>query len=100
VIRDFAKVIAAFESDEGVSSGAMFGSRGLKTSKRVFAMEVNGRLVVKLSPERAAELRAKRLAEAFDPGHGRPMKQWVAVSRAARIDWLELARESLAFVRG
>jgi hypothetical protein len=60
---------------------------------------VKGKLVVKLSASRAGQLREAGVAEAFDPGHGRPMKQWVAVERSANIDWLDLSREALAFVR-
>ncbi len=47
-------------------------------------MEVKGKLVVKLSAERATELRDAVFAEAFDPGHGRPMKQWVAIDPTRR----------------
>ena len=100
MIRDFAKVVAALGSEPSVSRGKMFGSEGLKVGKSVFAMEVKGKLVVKLSAERAAELRDAGLAEAFDPGHGRPMKQWVAIAPRARVDWLKLAREAFEFVVG
>jgi len=100
VIRDFAKVIAALSVEPGVSKGRMFGAEGLKVGKRVFAMEVKTKLVVKVNEERAAELRAAGKAEAFEPGHGRLMKQWVAVSRDAKVDWLKLSREALDFVRG
>jgi len=98
--RDFAAVQAALSGEPGVVEGRMFGAGGLKVGKQVFAMEVRGKLVVKLSASRAAELREAGLAEAFDPGHGRPMKQWVAVERSANVDWLDLSREALAFVRG
>jgi TfoX/Sxy family transcriptional regulator of competence genes len=100
VIRDFARVVDALRGEPGVSRGKMFGSEGLKVGRSVFAMEVKGRLVVKLSAERAAELRDAGLAEAFDPGHGRPMKQWVAIAPRAKVDWLRLSREAFAFVRG
>ncbi len=100
MIRDFAKVVTALGGAPGVARGNMFGSEGLKVGKFVFAMEFKGKLVVKLSVERAAELRAAGLAEAFDPGHGRPMKQWVAVDSSSKIDWLKLSREALAFVGG
>jgi hypothetical protein len=53
-----------------------------------------------LRRDQQAELRAAGKAEAFDPGHGRPMKQWVAVSGDAKVDWLKLSREALDFVRG
>ena len=78
----------------------MFGSEGLKIGKQVFAMEVKGRLVVKVSLERASELQAARLSQPFDPGHGRLMKQWVSVDSRAKLDWLQLSREALAYVRG
>jgi len=100
VIRDFSKVVAALGSQPGVSRGKMFGSEGLKVGKQVFAMEVKGRLVVKLSSARAAELCDAALADAFDPGHGRPMKQWVAIDPGSKVDWLKLAREALDFVAG
>ena len=100
MIRDFPRVVTALASQPGVSLGKMFGSEGLKVGKSVFAMEVKGKLVVKLSAERAAELRDAGLAEAFDPGHGRPMKQWVAVEPDAKVDWLKLAREAFKFVGG
>ncbi len=99
MIRDFPQVVATLSRESGVTTGRMFGAVGLRIGKQVFAMEVEGRLVVKLSAARATELRDARLAEAFDPGHGRVMKQWVAVSPRAKADWLALAREALAFVR-
>jgi hypothetical protein len=43
-------------------------------------------------------LRDAGLAEAFDPGHGRHMKQWVAIPPRAKVDWLKLAREVFEFV--
>ncbi len=100
MIRNFAAVVATLEGERGISTGRMFGSDGLKVGTQVFAMQVKGHLVVKLRAERAEALRLKGLAEAFDPGHGRPMKQWVAVSPKARVDWVALSREALAFVRG
>lgn len=96
----FAAVVEALSAEPGVARGRMFGAEGLKAGTQVFAMAVKGRLVVKLSAERAAALRDAGLAVAFDPGHGRPMKQWVSVAPAAGVSWEALAREALAFVRG
>ena len=100
MIRDFAAVVAALGDEPAVTKGRMFGSEGLKVGKKVFAMEVRGKLVVKLSVERASALRDAGLAQPFDPGHGRPMKQWVAVGPRARVDWLLLSREALTHVAG
>ena len=38
-------------------------------------------------------------AEYFDPGHGRLMKEWVAVDRGG-ASWVDLAREAYRFVKG
>ena len=99
MIRDFGTVVAALSSERSVTKGRMFGSEGLKVERQVFAMEVKGKLVVKVGLDRASELRDAGLAQPFDPGHGRPMKQWVAVDPRAKVDWLQLSREALAYVR-
>jgi TfoX/Sxy family transcriptional regulator of competence genes len=98
--REFTSVLSALSAEPGVTTGKMFGAEGLKIQQRVFAMEVKAKLVVKLPQERAAELCASGAAEPFDPGHGRPMKQWVTVSKRANVDWLQLSREALRYVSG
>jgi hypothetical protein len=75
----------------------MFGSEGLKANGQLFAMHVRRPLDVTLSAERATELCDDGRAAPFDPGHGRLMKQWVAVA-AGSSDWVALAREAHAFV--
>ncbi len=94
---DFDAVVSAFRGDPAVSEGRMFGSTGLKVRGKVFAMEVKGRLVVKLPRERVEALLAGGEAEPFDPGHGRLMKEWVAVPPGAG-DWLSLAAEARRYV--
>lgn len=96
----FETVVSALSSEPGVSHGKMFASMGLKVGRSVFAMEVKECLVVKLPLDRAEELRKKRQATSFDPGHGRAMKQWVSVPSTSKLDWLSLAREALVYVRG
>ena len=91
----FTPIIDAFASEAAVEVSRMFGSDALKAGDKVFAMHVKGCLVVKLSASRAEELIAGGVANAFDSGHGRPMKQWVAI--AAEHEWLPLAREAFIF---
>jgi hypothetical protein len=62
-------------------------------------MEVKGKLVVKLPAGRASELANSRAAKQFDPGHGRLMKEWIEVDVNSKLDWLDLAAESLAYVK-
>jgi hypothetical protein len=65
---------------------------------RVFAMRVDGDLVLKLPPPRVAELIDSGVAAPNLVG-GRPMKEWVNLSPATERRWLALARESLEYVR-
>ena len=76
-----------------------FGATSLKTNGKIFAMLVNGRLVVKLDRRRVDELVASGLGTNFDPGHGRLQKEWLDVAPdTTDATWLDLATESEAFV--
>jgi hypothetical protein len=75
-----------------------FGSSTLRIDNKIFAMLVGDRLVVKLPRRRVDELIAAGEGERFDPGHGRLMKEWLAVAPASADRWLPLAREALRFV--
>lgn len=97
--NSFDQVLTALGGAPGVTRGRMFGADGLKFGGRVFAMEVKGRLVVKLSASRVAELVAAG-CERFDPGHGKLMREWVSVPNAGPQDWLALAREALRAAGG
>jgi TfoX/Sxy family transcriptional regulator of competence genes len=95
-LSGFAEVIDAFGGEPAVEVSRMFGSDAIKVRGKVFAMHVKDRLVVKLSGRRAEGLVAAGTATAFDPGHGRPMKQWVAIG--PEHEWVPLAREAFLFV--
>ncbi len=92
--QSFENIAAAMMDEEGIMRGRMFGAEGLKIRGKVFAMKVDGELVVKLSPARADAVVQSGEARRFDPGHGRPMKQWVSLPPNASLDWLQLAREA------
>jgi TfoX/Sxy family transcriptional regulator of competence genes len=93
----FDRIAMAYKDTPGVSTGKMFGAVGLKVNGKVFAMVVKGRLVVKLPKARVDALVRDRRAQRFDPGHGRPMKEWVSVPRGA-LPWLAVVREAYEFV--
>jgi hypothetical protein len=95
----FAPVAAAFAKDRGVGLGRMFSSSSvLNVGGKMFAMLVKGKFVAKLPRDRVADLVRSGVGEHFDPGHGRLMKEWVAVSGASE-SWVALAREAHTFVK-
>ncbi len=93
----FAAVIEAYAEGKK-EPGRKFGSNGLKVNGKLFALFTQGKLVVKLPKERVDGLVAARRGEYFDPGHGRLMKQWIAIS-STKLSWMDLAREAYEFVK-
>jgi hypothetical protein len=95
----FAPVAAAFARDRHVSRGKMFSSESvLSVNGKIFALFARDKFVAKLPRSRVDELVRAGTGERFDPGHGRLMKEWIAVG-AGRADWIALAKEAYRFVR-
>ena len=94
---NFQPIVKAFAADKNVTLGGRFGSVSLKIQDKVVAMLVKGKFVVKLPKDRVAELVATAGAEYFDPGHGRLMKEWVALA-GQQERWIALAKEARDFV--
>ncbi len=95
----FAPVVAAFARDRSVSQKRMFSSHSvLNVNGKIFAMLVKDKIVVKLPRQRVDELVGARKGGYFDPGHGRLMKEWIAVE-AGRMNWVDLATEAYRFVK-
>ncbi len=101
----FEEIVTALHGYPGVTapSGSAplkkFGSSGLRVNNKVFAMiSAKGEFVVKLPRERVNELVSAGVGEHFDPGHGRLMREWLAVDAASEERWLPLAREAMEFV--
>lgn len=97
----FALIVEALlgEPDVAPPFGTGFGASGLKVRGKIFAMlSSKGEFVVKLPKPRVDALIAVGDGERFDPGHGRLMKEWVAVEPTSDAQWLPLAREAMAFV--
>ncbi len=90
-------------AEPGVALGARrgFGGSGLWTAGRLFAFLGSAdRLVVKLPASRVEALVAAGEGERFDPGHGRRMREWLALSPQSGLDWYALALEAKWFVGG
>ena len=62
-------------------------------------MLIQGDLVLKLPRERVDGLIESGVAERFDPGHGRPMKEWATIPPEQSRRWPKLADEAFEFVR-
>lgn len=76
-----------------------FGSSGLRIHNKIFAMLVQGKLVVKLPRPRVDALIASGDGERFDPRHdGRLVKEWLSLEPTSEEEWLPLAREAMEFV--
>ena len=84
---------------DGPQSKKGFGSSALKVQNKIFAMLVEGKLVVKLPKHRVEALIASGAGERFGPRHdGRLMKEWVSVEPTSEEGWLDLSREAMKFV--
>lgn len=100
---DFDAIVSALVDDARVTLGSRgkngFGSSALQVDGKIFAMVSSaGQFVVKLPRGRVDELEAAGQGHRFDPGHGRLMKEWLALEPDSMEDRLALAREALRFV--
>ena len=86
--------------DEAIEKTRMMGSDGLKTGGKFFAMVSRGELVVKLRRERVDELVEAGAGHRFNPGHGRLMKEWIALTPADESECAAYVTEARSFVGG
>ena len=91
----WAELVADAECGS-VRRGSMFGSQGLRTGTKFFAVRWHDRLVVKLPPARLDELVAAGAGEPFEPMEGRRMNGWIVLGDD--VDWAPLTEEARAFV--
>ena len=94
-----APVADAFADVHGVSRRRMFSSENaFAVNGKIFAMLTRGCFVVKLPKERVDDLVEAGKGKRFDPGHGRLMKEWIAVEVGV-LPWVALAKEAHSYVR-
>jgi len=98
----YAALVKTFLRKPGVTQdGKGFGSTSLKVGGKIFALlSSRGEFVVKLPQRRVDDLIASGDGHRFDPGHGRQMKEWLALRPRSSHDWMRLANEALTFVAG
>ena len=81
------------------SGGSGFGRSALRWEKKIFAMLVRRRLVVKLPAPRVDALISGGDGVRFDANKGTPMKEWFSLDPASGLAWAPLAREALEFAQ-
>jgi len=79
-----------------VTQGTMFGSKGLRTGRKFFAIWWNEQLVVKLPPARLTELVEAGDGQPFEPMEGRRMNGWIVLGDSA--DCPPVVEEARAYV--
>lgn len=95
----FAPVVAAFAGNRQVIRKKMFSSENVLTVRgKIFAMFSRGKFVAKLPKERVDEFVGAGKGERFNPGHGKLMKEWVALE-TQRESWVALALEAYEFLK-
>ena len=92
--------IAEELADRGVSVAKMFGMPCYKAGGKAIAGLWGDALVFKLSPELVASTLKLKGVELFDPGMGRPMKEWVVVPTTHSRRWRGLAEAALGYAAG
>jgi hypothetical protein len=81
------------------TGGSGFGRSALRWEKKIFAMLVRGRLVLKLPAPRVDALVAGGDGVRFDANKGTPMKEWFSLDPESGLSWAPLAREALEFAQ-
>ncbi|TQJ16742.1 hypothetical protein FB475_0847 [Kribbella jejuensis] len=90
--------VAAGLEAAGVVRGSMFGMPCLKIGKKVVAGMFGDAMTFKLPPEALAKALQLDGVEQFDPGMGRPMKEWVKIPLDRSDVWPEYAADALEYV--
>ena len=99
IAPSFAPVVAAFAGNRKVIRRRMFSSENVLTVQgKIFAMFARGKFVAKLPRERVDEMVSAGKGERFNPGHGRLMKEWVALEGQEEC-WIALAHDAYEFVK-
>ena len=97
--KEYDHLVAQIEATGTAKASKMFGMPCLKNEKgKAFAGYFNGEVTFKLPPDTVQAWLRQPGAKLFDPGMGRPMKEWLQLSVDHSKHWLSLATEALEYV--
>ena len=88
-LRDYFKDLGGVT----VSSGS--GAQGIKSGGKMLVMFIKGDILVKLSPERVAEVIDSGDGVRYDPGTGKPMKNRVLIPASNKDKWIKYSLEAI-----
>ena len=95
---EYDKLVKQMEK-EGAKASKMFGMPCLKNEKgKAFAGYFNGEVTFKLPADTVQGWLKNKGAKQFDPGMGRPMKEWLQLPVEYSGHWNKLAKEAMGFV--
>jgi hypothetical protein len=94
----FDAISAALTRLPGVVRSQMFGMPCLKVNGKAFLSLFKEDLVFKLTGDAHARALAIQGSSLFDPGMGRPMREWVRVPASATPTWQALAESAHQYV--
>jgi hypothetical protein len=101
--REFQKLIERLRAVPGAPDPVRdgFGDRSLFIGAKMFAhLEDSGALVLRLPPERAAELIAQGVGSGWGVTEGTELKGYLAVGARSSSRWFALAQEAQAYKAG
>lgn len=93
-MNDYPAIIGRFSTTPEATLGTMFGAQVTKVRSKVLAMNLEGRLVVKVPRDRVFEPMEAQVGAPFGPGHDRIMKKRISAPRDSAIGCDELAGEA------
>jgi hypothetical protein len=97
--KEYDKVVSIMESTGEAKASKMFGMPCLKNEKgKAFAGYFHGEMNFKLPAEIVQSWLKNKGAKQFDPGMGRPMKEWLQLPVEYHEKWKDLAKDALDFV--
>jgi len=96
---EYDNLVNTMEATGFAKASKMFGMPCLKNEKgKAFAGYFKGEVTFKLPPDIVQAWLKQKDAKLFDPGMGRPMKEWLVLSVDYAKQWPELAKEALEYV--